>query len=124
MALDQQETKLTLCFYENPAAKQEIKFWEGLVEEKIKSRSFIDDRWSYHLEDNGVHELVICIPLEDTKEFRDIAAVSTIADVKFDLHKISGKLKYHKTLIFGRVETEQLKFITVMIDLMSKGKWR
>ena len=37
---------------------------------------------------------------------------------------IPGKLKYYKTLIFGKVESEQLRFISIMIDLMSKGKWR
>ena len=47
-----------------------------------------------------------------------------IANDKFDLHRIPGKLRYHKTLIFGKVEVEQLKYITVMMDLMSRGKWR
>lgn len=117
-------TKLTICFYENPAAKQEIKFWEGLVEDKISSKSFVDDRWSYHLEEDSEHELVVCIPLEDTKDFRGIDSVSKIANDKFGLHQIPGKLKYYKTLIFGKVEVEQLKFISIMIDLMGKGKWR
>ena len=119
-----QEVKLTICFYENPAAKQEIKFWESLVEDKISSKSFVDDRWSYHLEENNEHELVVCIPLKDVENFRGIYNISTIANDKFDLHRIPGKLRYHKTLIFGKVEVEQLKYITVMMDLMSRGKWR
>ena len=117
-------TKLTLCFYENPAAKQEIKFWEGLVEDKISSKSFVDDRWSYHLSDDDGDELVVCIPLEDIKQFRGIENVSKIANDKFGLHRTPGKLKYYKTLIFGKVEVEQLKFISIMMDLMSRGKWR
>ena len=123
-ALAQLVTKLTICFYENPAAKQEIKFWEGLVEDKISSKSFVDDRWSYHLKDENEDELVVCVPLEDIKEFRGIHNISSIANDKFDLHNIPGKLKYYKTLIFGKVESEQLRFISIMIDLMSKGKWR
>lgn len=120
----QQETKLTICFYENPAAKQEIKFWEGLVEDRIKSKSYINDIWSYHLEDLGEHELVVCIPIEKTSDFRDISKVSSIADKEFVLHQIPGKLRYHKTLIFGKVESDHLRFISIMIDLMEKGKWK
>jgi len=116
--------KLTICFYENPAAKQELVFWEGLVKEKIQSKSYINDIWSYHLKDEDGHELVVCIPIDRVDDFRDISNVSRIADNEFDLHKISGKLKYYKTLIFGRVEENQLNFISLMISLMSRGKWR
>ena len=135
VALDQQEikitfkrknmVKLTLCFYENPAAKQELVFWEGLVKDKIQSKSYINDIWSYHLKDGNENELVVCIPIDLTESFRSISSVSTIADNEFDLHKLdSGKLKYHKTLVFGQVQEEQLKFISTMISLMSKGKWK
>ncbi len=132
MALAQQEikisftniVKLTICFYENPAAKQEITFWEGLVKQKIKTKSKVNDIWSYHLNDEEGDELVVCIPIELTEEFRDISNVSKLADGEFDRHKVHGKLKYGKTLIFGKVETEQLKFIAIMMDLMSRGKWR
>ena len=124
MVLDQQVTNLTLCFYENPAAQQEIKFWEGLVDDKIQSKSFVDDNWTYHLQDGDSHELVVCIPLQDTILFRGIEQVSKIANDKFDLHSPPHKLKYHKTLVFGKVEIDQLKFITILMGLMSKGKWR
>ena len=43
------KVKLTTCFYENPAAKAEIKFWETQVEKKIESRMYVDDFWSYIL---------------------------------------------------------------------------
>jgi hypothetical protein len=115
--------KLTICFYENPAAKQELVFWEGLVKDKIQSKSYINDIWSYHLKDDEENELVVCIPIDRTKEFRGISEVSKIADNEFDLHKAAGKLKYYKTLIFGKVEEDQLKFISTMISLMSRGKW-
>ena len=115
---------LTICFYENPAAKQELVFWEGLVKDKIKSKSYINDIWSYHLVDDGVHELVVCIPIDLTEEFRGIDRISKIADNEHDMHSIPGKLKYYKTLIFGKVKSDQLKFITLMIELMEKGKWK
>ena len=94
--------KLTICFYENPAAKQELVFWEGLMKDKIKSKSYINDIWSYHIHDVGENELVVCIPID----------------------LIPGKGKYHKTLIFGKAQTEQLKFITIMMGLMERGKWK
>ena len=56
--------KLTICFYENPAAKQELVFWEGLMKDKIKSKSYINDIWSYHIHDVGENELVVCIPID------------------------------------------------------------
>jgi len=116
--------KLTICFYENPAAKQELVFWEGLVKDKIQSKSYINDIWSYHLNDGSENEMVVCIPIDLTEDFRDISNVSRIVDNEFDLHKVPGKLKYYKTLIFGKVESEQLKFISIMMDLMERGKWK
>ena len=65
MDLAQQEVKLTYCFYENPAAKQEIKFWESLVEKHIVSKSFIGDHWGYRLEKEDGIEFVCCIPLDN-----------------------------------------------------------
>lgn len=116
--------KLTLCFYENPAAKQELVFWEGLVKDKIQSKSYINDIWSYHLRDGEENEMVVCIPIDLTDGFKSISQVSSIADNEFDLHKAPGKLHYHKTLIFGRVEEAQLKFISTMMGLMRRGKWK
>lgn len=123
MVLAQQEVKLTICFYENPAAKQEIKFWEGLVDDKIKSKSYIGDIWSYYLVDGNKQEFVVCIPIDYTEKYTSIEEVSKIADNEFDLHNIKGKLKYYKTLIFGKVESDQLRFISTMLILFEKGKW-
>ena len=79
MVLVQQEVKLTICFYENPAAKQEIKFWEGLVDDKIKSKSYIGDIWSYYLVDRNKQEFVVCIPIDYTEKYTSIEEVSKIA---------------------------------------------
>ena len=115
---------LTICFYENPAAKQELVFWEGLIKDKIQSKSYINDIWSYHLKDGEGHELVVCIPIDLTEEFRDVSNVSRIVDNECDMHQVPGKLKYYKTLIFGKVQSDQLKFISIMMELMERGKWK
>ena len=115
----QQGTKLTICFYENPAAKQEIKFWEGLVEDKIKSKSYINDIWSYHLEDLDEHELVVCIPIDKVKHTQQI---SEIVNKEFSLHAITGSLYYYKTLIFGKVISKQLETVHRITNLMELGK--
>ena len=114
-----QEVTLTYCFYENPAAKQEIKFWESLVEENIKSKSFIGDNWGYRLEKNNEIEFVCCIPLQDLGRGYD--TMRTANDV-FDLHKENETdiLVYHKVLVFGKVEIEQLKYISTMMHLWEK----
>ena len=111
-----QEVKLTLCFYENPAAKQEIKFWESLVEDTIKTKSFIGNNWGYSLEKEFERELVCCIPLQDLSKEYD--AMSTTEDV-FDLHRKSefDILIYNKTLIFGKVEVDQLTYISTMMQI-------
>ena len=110
-----QEVKLTYCFYENPAAKQEIKFWESLVADSIKSKSFIGDNWGYRLEKDGEVEFVCCIPLQDLNHNKD---VEHVAENVFKLHQNENEiLTYHKTLIFGKVEIDQLRFISTKIIL-------
>ena len=117
--LAQQEIKLTYCFYENPAAKQEIKFWESLVEKHIVSKSFIGDNWGYRLEKEDGTEFVCCIPLQQLKRCFDLDR--TVKKV-FELHKYSKSemLKYNKVLIFGKVEIEQLTWISTMMHLWEK----
>ena len=121
MALAQQGTKLTICYYENPAAKQEIKFWEGMVEDKIKTRSFLSDVWSYHLQDGDENELVVCIPIDTVEHTQQI---SGIANREFSLHSLVGLLYYYKTLIFGKVDSKQLETVHRITNLMELGKWR
>ena len=114
----QQEVKLTYCFYENPAAKQEIKFWESLVEKHIVSKSFIGDHWGYRLEKEDGVEFVCCIPLQELKRHKNI---ERIADDVFMLHKKENEmLAYYKTLIFGKVEIDQLRFISTNMMLWQK----
>ena len=111
-----QEIKLTLCFYENPAAKQEIKFWESLVEDTIQTKSFIGDNWGYSLVKESGNEFVCCIPLQDLGRSFDVMA--RVEDV-FELHRKNefDILAYNKVLIFGKVEVEQLQFIATQMQI-------
>ena len=114
-----QEIKLTYCFYENPAAKQEIKFWESLVEDKIKTKTFTGDHWGYLLEKDFEYEFVCCIPLQDIKRgFEPSEVVENI----FKLHRKNEFeiLVYNKTLIFGKVELSQLQYITTKMTIWEK----
>ena len=106
-----QEVKLTYCFYENPAAKQEIKFWESLVEDKIQTKSFIGDVWAYSLVKDYEKEFVCCIPMEDNTCYESL---DIVVEDAFDLHRKSDNeiLTYNKTLIFGKVSIYHLKNIT------------
>jgi len=111
-----QEIKLTYCFYENPAAKQEIKFWESLVEDTIQTKSFIGDNWGYSLVKESGNEFVCCIPLQDlNRSFNITARVEYV----FDLHRKNefDILLYNKTLIFGKVEVDQLTYISTMMQV-------
>ena len=114
-----QEVKLTLCFYENPAAKQEIKFWESLVDDIIKTKSFIGDNWGYSLEKELEREFVCCIPMQDLSRKYDV--MKTVEDV-FDLHRKNelDVLIYNKVLVFGKVEIEQLKYILDKMKIWQK----
>jgi len=111
-----QEIKLTFCFYENPAAKQEIKFWESNVEDKIQTKSFIGDNWGYSLVKESGNEFVCCIPLQDLCSSFDV--MERVEDV-FGLHRKNefDILTYNKVLIFGKVEVEQLQFITKQMQI-------
>ena len=114
-----QEIKLTYCFYENPAAKQEIKFWESLVEDKIKTKTFTGDHWGYLLEKDFEYEFVCCIHLQDIKRgFEPSEVVENI----FKLHRKNEfeMLVYNKTLIFGKVELSQLQYITRKMTIWEK----
>lgn len=111
-----QEIKLTICFYENPAAKQEIKFWESLVEDTIQTKSFIGDNWGYSLVKESGNEFVCCIPLQDLIKNFDV--MLTVEDV-FNLHRKNefDILVYNKVLIFGKVEVEQLQYISTQMQI-------
>ena len=104
--------KLTICFYENPAAKAEIKFWESQMEDKIDSRMYIEDFWSYIIKrDDGSKEFMFCFPT-NLIEYHNIKSLQNLINNYFLAHSLDKKCKlfYYKTLMFGRLEIEHLNF--------------
>jgi hypothetical protein len=104
--------KFTICFYEDPAALQEIEFWENLIKDKIvesdKSGKFL----SYLLDKDNDYEFVCCIPL-DVLIHHNTNGITNI--VKNSLYHVTSPKEYielkqswHKILIFGKIKKEQL----------------
>jgi hypothetical protein len=107
-----EEVKFTVCFYEDPAALQEIEFWESLIKDKIvefdKSSKFL----SYLLNKDKHYELVCCMPL-DVLVHQTISGITNI--VKNSLYQVTStkehtdlKKSWYKVLIFGKVNKDQL----------------
>ena len=112
-----EQTKLTLCFYENPGAKKEIEHWENSMSEKIVSKWEVSSEISYVIDrSDNTKELMICTPL-DTLPVRDISEIIQMAGNLAILHNVAEP-KYYKTLIFGRVKVKQLMCITTMMQLL------
>lgn len=95
--------KVTLVFYEYPAAKHHIDEWEEQQQQKIKDKVVNEDDNTvfYYLED----EILYCHPINDFS----IELIGKLISHKNDK-------KYHKTLIFGRVEMNQLEKIQRLIQ--------
>jgi hypothetical protein len=105
--------KFTICFYEDPAALQEIEFWEGLVKDKILESDRSGKFLNYLLDKDDHYELVCCMPL-DTLTNQSISGIANI--VKNSLCQITSiknylKLKqtWYKVLIFGKIQRNQLR---------------
>lgn len=99
---------LTLCFYENPAALHEIEQWEKTKTDQIKSKTtYINGRIDFLLErEDGQVERLVCYPNDvyvDQKPFYDIN------QQVFDF--LNKDYKYHKTLLFGKFNSEQMMAI-------------
>jgi hypothetical protein len=104
--------KLTTCFYENPAAKAEIKFWETQVEDRIESKMYIDDYWSYILKRNdGSKEFMFCFPT-NLIQYHSVRGLQNLIDNYLQTHLPKEKYEtfHYKTLTFGRLEKEYLEF--------------
>ena len=111
------QTKLTLCFYENPGALKEIEHWEKAMEKNIISVWKVESELSYVIaREDKTLELMMCTPL-DTLPVRDVSEIKTMSHNLALLHGISEP-KYYKTLIFGRVEIDQLTCISTMMQIL------
>ena len=106
------KVKLTTCFYENPAAKAEIKFWETQVEDRIESRMYIDDFWSYILKrEDGSKEFMFCFPT-DLIQYHKVSSLQNLINNYLSTHLPDTKYEgiHYKTLTFGKLEKKYLKF--------------
>lgn len=83
--------KLTVVFYENPAALAEIDFWESTMKSKIKTKEKEGDDIIFSLED----EMLWCTPV-------DKPSIEKI----FSLLKNNVVFNYYKTLVFGKVNSK------------------
>ena len=91
--------KLTVVFYENPAALAEIDFWEKSKGELILEKQKNADDLVFVLDD----EVVFCTPIGKP----NVLAIYKYLD--------SEAFTYHKTLIFGRVTSHSLIYTNAYI---------
>lgn len=86
---------ITICYYEYPAALHEIDAWEKLKNNQIITKTKLLDNVIYYKLEN---ELLICIPVGEL-----------INSFNYETFLKNGK--YYKTLIFGKVDSNNLKNI-------------
>jgi hypothetical protein len=106
---------LTLCFYEHPAARVHIDFWEKLMRElsdrtleKVETNSLY-----YVLKKRNYQEILYCIQLNNIPEF------SSLVDdiVFFEEH---AKIVYNKTLVFGKITELDMNNIRIFMEKTKK----
>jgi len=113
---------ITKCFYEYPAALAEIDFWESMVKKQVVLKIVNDGNLLFVLDkklsnNHYEHELeaMVCIPLGTSKENVDfiIRKTENIFEQMF-----GGEKEYfnYKTLIFGKVEKEDLDKVLLTFD--------
>jgi excinuclease UvrABC nuclease subunit len=102
---------LTLCFYEFPAAKAHLDFWEEAMKSRIieKLSYNVNEKLciEYYVKRDDTQELVFCIPMElssDVSEFKHIVKNSEIEFI------------YLKTLVFGKVQSTDFENINNFVD--------
>ena len=107
------ETKLTVCFYEYPAALQEIKFWEGLVKDKIINKERSGNFLNYLLDKNDHYEFVCCMPLQVLLNQSLQGLTNLVKNSLYQLmptkEYVDIKQNWHKVLVFGKVDKDQLR---------------
>lgn len=102
--------KLTLTFYEYPAALAEIEFWEKIQQDKIIS--FSKNEQTKEQVFRLSNEVLVCLPINDGTGFKGL-----------DIKKITqwcNKFTYYKTLIFGKVNLKQLTSLVKIQEFLEK----
>lgn len=101
---------LTLCFYECPAALPHINMWENLMNSQkriIKKETDNNNHIIYQVKRDNDIEYLVCSPTTDRQYF-------------YDTFNSNHDIKYLKTLVFGKVEKEQLSSVLETIEFFSK----
>lgn len=104
---------LTLCFYENPAALHEIKAWEKTkIKEIISIQEHNDGRINYLIQrSESQMEVLICFPQQYMRGY----------DINQEVNRLleAGDV-YHKTLVFGKFNSSQLRFLSIILENYEK----
>lgn len=96
--------KLTVAYYENPAALHEIKAWEKMKKKQILNCSYYNNRHEFILED----ERVLCMPIDEID----------VDYIKF----VMLTNTYNKTLMFGKITAQQLIDISLITLKLEQGR--
>lgn len=108
----------TICFFENPAALQEIKLWEQLkFNEIMKKTVFLSGMRIYELSGKKNFEILFCFPIE---------YLNSVIPLKSYIETYSNHPgEYLKTILFGKFTAKELKDIlsnTLYFELKRKGE--
>ena len=115
--------KVSLCFYENPAALQEIKFWESTVSSIILDKYSKNGLISYIIEKEGYEELMLCIPMEELY-YTVFKVEDIISDTLIAHNRTESEISYKKTLVFGKITPEFTSFSEVLLDFYETNNHR
>ena len=89
---------LTVCFYEYPAAKAHLDYWEkAMVSRILEKIEFVDHSISYFVSRDKVGELVYCTPIQNMNQESFRLSFQTNTQSQFHSYQ------YLKTLIFGKI---------------------
>lgn len=99
--------KYTICYYDNPAAKIDIKGWEWRVYDKIIFKKITGDFYEFVLQISEFEcEYILCLPIGYYT-----GEIPSPENIKSQNKLFESPPIYSKTIIFGKVTTEDLKKI-------------
>lgn len=114
------KTNLTLCFYEYPGALQEIKQWENLKFDSIIEKEvppILKTRYyKVKLDKEKCEgfecEILKCFPIIDSR------LMVCKEDIEYSIKRHFGneKIVYYKTIIFGKVNSNNLNEIKNIVE--------
>lgn len=113
---------LTLCFYEHPAAKAHLDFWEKAMGNKITEKIEFDENLFYEVKkEKNKSELIYCIRLGSVPYFKYLNVEYLNVESVLTARNKTFKVKYFKTLIFGKVSRKDLLEIERFEDELIKN---